>query len=130
MEETPMFLFLTDTGATSASGMSTILMFAVLIAVFYFFLIRPENKRKKQAQAMRDSLKVGDNITTIGGVIGDIVTIKDESLVLETSADRVRLEFAKFAVSTNNTAEKEAAKEKAAILAAKKAEKDKKKKEK
>lgn len=79
---------------------------------------------------MRDSLKVGDNITTIGGVIGDIVTIKDESLVLETSADRVRLEFAKFAVSTNNTAEKEAAKEKAAILAAKKAEKDKKKKEK
>jgi len=125
-----MFLFLTDTGATSASGMSTILMFAVLIAVFYFFLIRPENKRKKQAQAMRDSLKVGDNITTIGGVIGDIVTIKDESLVLETSADRVRLEFAKFAVSTNNTAEKEAAKEKAAILAAKKAEKDKKKKEK
>ena len=124
-----MFLFLTDT-STAGTGMSTILMFVVLIAVFYFFLIRPENKRKKQAQAMRDSLKVGDTITTIGGVIGEIVSIKDESLVLETSADRVRIEFAKFAVSTNNSAEKEAAKEKAAVLAAKKAEKAEKAKKK
>lgn len=73
-------------------------------------MIRPENKRKKEAQQMRDSLKVGDNITTIGGIIGDIVSIKDNSIVIETTTDRVRVEFAKFAVSTNNTAEKEAAK--------------------
>jgi len=125
-----MFLFLTDTASSTAGGASTIVMLVVLVAVFYFFLIRPENKRKKDAQAMRDSLKVGDNITTIGGVIGDVVSIKDDSLVLETSADRVRLEFAKFAVSTNNSAEKEAAKEKAAMLAAKKAEKEKKKQDK
>ena len=93
-------------------------------------MIRPENKRKKEAQKMRDSLKVGDNITTIGGIIGDVVSVKEDSLVLETSADRVRIEFAKFAVSTNNTAEKEAAKQKAAALAARKEERAKKEAEK
>ena len=115
-----MYLFLTAADSTGAAGggASMILMFVVLIAVFYFFMIRPENKRKKEAQQMRDSLKVGDNITTIGGIIGDIVSIKDNSIVIETTTDRVRVEFAKFAVSTNNTAEKEAAKQKAAALAA------------
>ena len=63
-------------------------------------------------------------------IIGDIVSIKDDSIVIETTTDRVRVEFAKFAVSTNNTAEKEAAKQKAAALAARKAEKEKAKKEK
>ena len=125
-----MYLFLESAEAGTAGGGSMILMFVVLIAVFYFFMIRPENKRKKEAQQMRDSLKVGDNITTIGGIIGDIVSIKDDSIVIETTTDRVRVEFAKFAVSTNNTAEKEAAKQKAAALAARKAEKEKGKKEK
>ena len=111
---------------TAASGASMLIPFIVLIAVFYFFMIRPENKRKKEAQAMRDALKVGDNITTIGGVIGDIVAVKDDSIVIETSADRVRVEFAKFAVSTNNTAEKEAAKKRAATAAARKEKKAKK----
>ena len=78
-----MYLFLTAADSTGAAGggASMILMFVVLIAVFYFFMIRPENKRKKEAQQMRDSLKVGDNITTIGGIIGDIVSIKDNSIV-------------------------------------------------
>ena len=125
-----MYLFLTAADSTGAAGggASVILMFVVLIAVFYFFMIRPENKRKKEAQQMRDSLKVGDNITTIGGIIGDIVSIKDDSIVIETTTDRVRVEFAKFAVSTNNTAEKEAAKQKAAALAARKEQKEKEKK--
>ena len=125
-----MNLFLSSGTGAAATGGSTILMFVVLIAVFYFFMIRPENKRKKEAQQMRDSLKVGDNITTIGGVIGDVVSIKEDSLVLETSADRVRIEFAKFAVSTNNTAEKEAAKQKQAALAARKEERARKEAEK
>ena len=125
-----MYLFLESAAGTAAAGSSAsmILMFVVLIAVFYFFMIRPENKRKKEAQQMRDSLKVGDNITTIGGIIGDIVSIKDDSIVIETTTDRVRVEFAKFAVSTNNTAEKEAAKQKAAALAARKEQKEKEKK--
>ena len=126
-----MVLFLTSADASAANGGGSMLvMMIVLIAVFYFFMIRPENKRKKEAQAMRDAIQVGDNITTIGGIIGDIVSIKDDSIVIETTTDRVRVEFAKFAVSTNNTAEKEAAKQKAAALAARKAEKEKAKKEK
>ncbi len=116
-------MFLTDTA--TAGGGSMILMMVVMIAVFYFFLIRPENKKKKEANEMRNALKVGDNITTIGGIIGDIVSIKDESIVLETSADKVRVEFTKWAVSSNNTAEKAAAKAKEAALAAKKAAKKK-----
>ena len=81
-------------------GASSIIMLVVLVAVFYFMLIRPENKRKKQAQAMRDSLKKGDTITTIGGIVGKIVTVKPDTIVIETSDDRVRMELTKWAVST------------------------------
>ena len=109
---------------------SMIIMLVAMVAIFYFLLIRPEKKRKKEEENLRSNLKVGNNITTIGGIIGDIVSIKDDSIVIETTTDRVRVEFAKFAVSTNNTAEKEAAKQKAAALAARKAEKEKAKKEK
>ena len=116
-----MNLFLTEAAAQGGMG-SPLVMMVVIVAVFYFLMIRPENKRKKEAQAMRDAIKVGDNITTIGGVIGDVVSVKDNSIVIETSADRVRVEFAKFAISTNNTAEKEAAKQKAAAAAARKEE--------
>ena len=79
---------------------SSIIMLVVLIAVFYFMLIRPENKRKKKAQEMRDSLKKGDTITTIGGIMGTICAVKEETIVIETGADRVRIEFTKWAVST------------------------------
>ena len=66
---------------------STILMLVVLFALMYFLMIRPENKRKKQAQEMRDSLKKGDVITTIGGVVGVVCAVKDDKIVIETSAD-------------------------------------------
>ncbi len=89
--------------ASSGSMVYTIVMFAVLIAVFYFLLIRPENKKKKALNEMRSSLEVGDEITTIGGVVGTIVSIKDELITIETGADRVRMEFARWAVSTKGT---------------------------
>ena len=97
-----MYLFLSAADSTGAAGggASMILMFVVLIAVFYIFMIRPENKRKKEAQQMRDSLKVGDNITTIGGIIGRVVAIKDDTFVLETGADRVKIRFTKNAISS------------------------------
>ena len=117
-------MFLSATTSTAAGGGSMIIMMVIMIAVFYFFLIRPENKKKKEANEMRNALKVGDNITTIGGVIGDIVSIKDESIIIETSADKVRIEFTKWAVSSNNTAEKAAAKAKEAAVAARKAQKN------
>ena len=80
--------------------MESMIMIVALMAVMYFFMIRPENKRKKQAQAMRDSLTVGDEITTIGGIIGTICAVKENTIVIETGADRVRIEFTKWAVST------------------------------
>lgn len=124
-----MHLFLaTSADAAAAGGPSMLIMMVALIGVFYILMIRPENKRKKEAEAMRNALKVGDNITTIGGVIGDIVSVKEDSIVIETTTDRVRVEFAKFAVSTNNTAEKEAAKKRAAAAEARKAAKAEKKK--
>ena len=79
---------------------SLLLMFGVL----YFFMIRPENKRKKDAQNLRDSLKVGDVITTIGGIVGTICKVDESTIVIETGADRVRVEFAKWAVSSKNVA--------------------------
>ena len=124
-----MHLFLaTSADAAAAGGPSMLIMMVALIGVFYFLMIRPENKRKKEAEAMRNALTVGDNITTNGGVIGDVVSVKEDSIVIETTTDRVRVEFAKFAVSTNNTAEKEAAKKRAAAAEARKAAKAEKKK--
>ena len=79
---------------------STIIMIVVLIAIFYFFMIRPENKKKKKAQEMRDSLAVGDTITTIGGLIGKIVNVNNDTITFETSEDRVRIQVTKWAVSS------------------------------
>lgn len=78
----------------------TIAMLVVMLAIFYFMLIRPENKKKKELAKLRSELAVGDEITTIGGIIGTICAVKEESIVIETSADRVRMEFAKWAIST------------------------------
>jgi len=106
-----MFTFLS--GATAgAGGGSTIIMLVVMVAIFYFMLIRPENKKKKAMEEMRSSLSVGDKITTIGGIVGKIVHIKEENVVIETSADRVRMEITKWAISNNNTQEAKKAAEK------------------
>ena len=126
-----MLNFLTTTDAMGGMG-STILMLIMMIAVFYFMLIRPENKRKKEAEQMRSAVKKGDKITTIGGIVGTVVDVKENSVVVETSADQVRVELAKWALSTNETAAeaakaeaKKAEEAKAKAKAAKKAEKSK-----
>ena len=127
-----MFNFLTETtGAAGGSMTSTIIMLVVMVAVFYFMLIRPENKRKKEAENMRSSVKVGDKVTTIGGIVGTVVNVKEDKFVIETSADQVRVEFAKWALSTNETAAenakaeaKKAQEAKAKEKAAKKAQKE------
>lgn len=80
--------------------MESLIMIVVLIAIMYFLMIRPENKRKKKAQEMRDSLKKGDVITTIGGIVGKIVMVNKDTIIIETSEDRVRMELAKWAVSS------------------------------
>ena len=100
-----MLHFLEATGAMPSGGLGgSILMLVVMFGIFYFMLIRPENKRKKEAEQTRNSIKVGDHVTTIGGIIGVVVNVKDDKFVMETSADQVRIEFAKWAISTNDTA--------------------------
>ena len=124
-----MLTILTNTGT---AGMPSMLLTLVLmLAVFYFMLIRPENKRKKEAEQMRSSVKNGDKITTIGGIVGTVVNVKEDKLVIETGADQVRIEFAKWAMSSNETAAeaakaqaKKAQEEKAKAKAAKKVNKD------
>ena len=129
-----MVHFLESAGAGTAAGpdmMSTIVMLVAMLGIFYFMLIRPENKRKKEAEQMRSSVKTGDKITTIGGIIGTVVHVKDDKILVETGADQVRIEFAKWAISTNETAAeaqkaeaKKAQEARAKAKAAKKAEKD------
>lgn len=87
--------------AAAGGGASSIIMIVVLIVVFYFFLIRPENKKKKKAEEMRNSLEVGDKITTIGGLVGKIVHIGGDLVTFETGEDRVRIQVTKWAISTN-----------------------------
>ena len=106
-----MVNFLTA-GLDAGAGMgSTMLMLVIMIAVFYFMLIRPENKRKKEAEKMRSELKNGDRITTIGGICGVVVDVKSDKFVIETGADQVRIEFAMWALSTNETAAEKAKEE-------------------
>ena len=80
--------------------MESIVMLVLLLVLFYFMLIRPENKRKKAAEELRNSLKKGDKVTTIGGIVGTIVQVNDATIIIETSEDRVRMELTKWAVST------------------------------
>ena len=124
------------TGAGDAigggSGTFTIVWLIIMVALFYFMLIRPQKKKEKADRQLRASLQAGDKIVTIGGITGKVVHIKDEKFVLETGADQVRIEFAKWALSTNDSAAEAAAEErkkaeeaKAKAKAAKKAEKGK-----
>ena len=131
-----MFHFLTaasDTSLASAGLGGTVFMLIGMFALMYFVMIRPENKRKKEAEQMRAALKVGDEITTIGGVTGKVVSIKDDRFVIESGADQVRIEFAKWALSTNDTAaaaakekQKKEQEAKAKAKAAKRAKKEEK----
>lgn len=101
-----MTLFLTSDAAAGGSG-SMIFMLIAMIAIFYFLMIRPENKKKKKTEEMRNSLTLGDEITTIGGITGKIVQVTEDTVTFETGEDRVRIQVKKWAIST--TAKMEAA---------------------
>jgi preprotein translocase subunit YajC len=95
-----LFFALTDAGTQPAGGgIITILMLVGMFAVFYFVGIRPQKKQEKAQNAMRNALSVGDEITTIGGIIGKIISIKEETCVIETSHDRTQIRILKTAIS-------------------------------
>ncbi len=123
------FLEATATPNTKNSMLSTILLMVVLFAGMYFFMIRPQKKQQKKEQEMREKTQVGDEITTIGGIMGRVVTVKEDSLIIETGADRNKMKITRWAIQTNNTAnEKLMAEREAARAAAEKEREDKKNK--
>lgn len=92
-----------DTGeAVNPVGslISTVVMMALIVGAMYFFMIRPESKRKKAALKMRSELIVGDEVTTVAGIIGKVVSIKDDTVTIETGGDKTRLTFVKNAISS------------------------------
>ncbi|MFA6729596.1 MAG: preprotein translocase subunit YajC [Eubacteriales bacterium] len=72
--------------------------FVVLIAVFYFFMIRPQNKRQRETESMRESVMRGDVVTTVGGIVGVVIVVKDNNILLETSGDKTRIQVQKWAI--------------------------------
>lgn len=108
-----LFLLTADTASTSSavdgaagglfSMLTPLLSMAVLFVVFYFLLIRPQRKKEKEVQKMRANIEVGDEIVTIGGIMGIVTSIKEDVLVIETGADRSKVRIAKWAVQENLT---------------------------
>ena len=122
---------LTGTSTTGTSGFfggsgGMIAMMVGLLVVMYFIMIRPQKKKQSEEQKLRDSVQIGDDITTIGGINGRVVTVKEDSIVIETSSDRTKIKFMRWAIQTNNTANERAAEEKAALDAQKAKEKEEK----
>ena len=114
-------------GATGGSQYSSLIFIGLLFVVMYFLMIRPQRKRQKEEQEMRQSLEIGDEIITIGGIIGRVVTIREEDIVIETGADRTKIKFKRWAVNTNVTKTEQHKKEVEAARAAAQEKKNSKK---
>ena len=96
-----MYYFLEAEGAAmngTVNMISTLVLLVTMVAIFYFFMYRPQKKQEKETKSMLDSLQVGDEITTIGGIIGKIVSIKDETVLIETTKDCTKIRILRTAV--------------------------------
>ena len=98
----------------TASMLATFIPLILMIVVFYFLLIRPQKKRDKEVQKMRENIEIADEIVTIGGIIGRIFSIKDDTIVIETAGDRSKIRLARWSIQQNITATERAAQEQAA----------------
>lgn len=94
-----MIRLLTDATTDMFGGAGMLIMLVVMFVAMYFLTIRPQKKAEKEAAEMRNNLEVGDEVTTIGGIIGRIVSIKEETCVIETSRDGTKIRFLKTAIS-------------------------------
>ncbi|MFR7349267.1 preprotein translocase subunit YajC [Peptoniphilus sp.] len=84
----------------TAKVITSFLPLIILMVFFYFFLIKPQKKKEKEIQAMRENVKVGDNIITIGGIVGKVIQVKDDVLVIETSGDKTKYELMKWGINS------------------------------
>ena len=120
--------FLAATQTPPGGNTSMIFMLVGMFALMYFLMIRPQKKRQKEEQEMRNAVELGDDITTIGGIVGKVDAVKEDSLIIETGADRNRLTIKRWSIQANNTANERLAAERAAAKeAAEKARAEKKK---
>lgn len=92
----------TSTGS-AGQVLYMIVTFGIVLVVFYFFLIRPQRKKEKDTQKMRSAVQVGDEVVTVGGIVGRVVSIKDDTLIVETGADRNKIRIKKWAIQSCNT---------------------------
>ncbi len=122
----PILLYSSSDGSSTSTAGSTstyIILMVVLVAIMYFLMIRPQRKRQKEEQEMRSSLEIGDEIVTIGGIVGRVITIREDDIVIETGADRNKLKIQRWAINSNVTKDEQHKKE---VDAARQASKDKK----
>ena len=103
--------------STAQSLLGNILPFVLIIGLLYFMMIRPQQKKDKKDQEMRSTVEVGDEITTIGGVIGRIINVKEDTLVIETGSDRSKIRITKWAIQQNSSSQERIAAAKAAAKA-------------
>ena len=122
--------FASDGGSkgTGAMGYSSLIFLILMFVVMYFILIRPQKKKEKESKAMQSSLQVGDEIVTIGGIVGLVVQVNEDTVVIETTSNRNKLRIKNWAVQENITMTENTKREQEAKLVAIKAKKDKKKK--
>lgn len=104
------FLLIGGTASTGDSLWMTILYMVVIVGIFYFLLMRPQQKKKKKEEKMRNSVQIGDDVTTIGGIVGRVVGIKDDSdtLIIETGTDRAKMKIKKWAIGSVDTVHEDA----------------------
>ena len=115
-------------GGEQASSFPMLFIFAGMFALMYFTTIRPQKKQQKREQEIRENTQIGDEITTIGGIYGRVVSVKDDAIVIETGSDRVKIKFKKYAIQTNHTANEKIQAEREAAKAAMQEKKSKKSK--
>ena len=113
------FALLTETAQNGGGMWGTIIMIGLLFVFLYFFMIRPQKKQERKDAEMRESLAVGDEVTTIGGIIGKVISIKGETFVLETTREKTQIRFLKGAIRTIDVKTADVA---AAVVEAKEAE--------
>lgn len=124
-----MYFNFLEQAATNAatSSRSMLILLVGMFAVMYFVVMRPQKKRQKEEQEMRNAVEIGDDITTIGGICGRVVTVKENNLIIETGADRNRMQITRWAIQSNDSANERLAAERAAAKeAAEKAKAEKK----
>ncbi len=118
MNFTPAMLFAATTAANSGSNTSasapegimgfffqygSLLVLVLMFVAMYFLMIRPQKKKEKETQNMRNNIQIGDEITTIGGVVGIVVALREDTIVLETGSERTKVRFQRWAIQSNNT---------------------------